>query len=73
MTLIKHIKKVEIRDTKMNDFCRNLMHSLIDKFEIDVDVYVSEKKKKLVHISSVKPLISYVFFGDIVQFIRSYW
>ena len=56
----------------MNDFCRNLRHSFIGKFEIDVDVYVS-KKNKLVHISFVKPLISYVFFGDIVKFIRSYW
>ena len=56
----------------MNDFCRNLRHSLTDKFEVDVDVYVS-KKKKLVHISFVKPLISYVFFGDIVKFKRSYW
>ena len=55
----------------MNDFCRNLRHSFIGKFEIDVDVYVS-KKNKLVHISFVKPLISYVFFGDIVKFIRSY-
>ena len=45
----------------MNSFCENLGGSLRQEFEIEVKVFVS-KKKKLVHMSLVKPLISYKFF-----------
>ena len=34
----------------MNNFCRHLRLSLSQRFNIDVDVYVS-KKRKLVHMS----------------------
>ena len=56
----------------MNSFCRCLRSSLSQKFKIEVDVYVS-KKKKLVHLSFLKPLISYLFFEELVDFVKSYW
>ena len=55
----------------MNSFCENLGGSLCQEFEIEVKVFVS-KKKKLVHMSLVKPLIFYKFFNDIIKFIRKY-
>ena len=56
----------------MNNFCTNLEDSLREEFEIEVEVFIS-KKKKLVHMSLVKPLISYNFFKDIINIIRDYW
>ena len=53
---------------KMNSFCKYLKSSLNKKFRVEADVYVS-KKKKLVHVSFLNPLIS--FFDDIVEFIES--
>ena len=55
----------------MNSFCENFGGSLCQEFEIEVKVFVS-KKKKLVHMSLVKPLIFYKFFNDIIKFIRKY-
>ena len=55
----------------MNNFCRQLRLSLSQRFNIDVDVYVS-KKKKLVHMSLVKPLFSYCFFKEIIDFVKCY-
>ena len=52
----------------MNSFCKYLKSSLNKKFRVEADVYVS-KKKKLVHVSFLNPLIS--FFDDIVEFIES--
>ena len=31
------------------------------------------KKKKLVHLSLVKPLLSYNFIDDMIEFIKNYW
>ena len=56
----------------MNNFCRNLRLSLSQRFNIDVDVYVS-KKKKLVHMSLVKLLLSYRSFKEITEFVKNYW
>ena len=43
----------------MNNFCKNLGDSLRDEFEIEVDVFISKKKKeKLVYMSLSKSLIS---------------
>ena len=42
----------------MNSFWQCLREALIEKFNIYLDIYVS-KKKKLVHLSLMKPLISY--------------
>ena len=56
----------------MNSFCRCLRSSLSQKFKVEVDVYVS-KKKKLAHMSFLKPLISYSFFEELIDFIESYW
>ena len=42
------------------------------KFKVEVDVYVS-KKKKFVHMSFLKPLISNSFFEELIDFIESYW
>ena len=41
----------------MNNFCKNLGDSLRDEFETEVDVFVSKKKKKLVHMSFIKPFL----------------
>ena len=46
--------------------------SLSQKFKIEVDVYVS-KKKKLADLPFLKPLISYPFFDELVDFVRNYW
>ena len=55
----------------MNSFCKYLKSSLNKKFRVEADVYVS-KKKKLVHVSFLNPLISFFFFfDDIVEFIES--
>lgn len=56
----------------MKNFCRRLRQSLSERFDIYVDVYVS-KKKKLVHMSLVKPLLSWYFFEDIIKFVKEYW
>ena len=49
----------------MNNFCTHLRLFLSQRFNIDVDVYVSIKK--LVHISLVKPLFSYRFFPKVLS------
>ena len=56
----------------MNSFCRWIRSSLFQKFEIEVDVYVS-KKKKLLHLSFLKPLVSYPFFEELIDFLKNYW
>ena len=56
----------------MNNFYRHLRLSLSQRFNIDVDVCVS-KKKKLVHTSLVKHLFSYRFFVEIIDFVKSCW
>ena len=53
----------------MNKFCQVLADSLMEEFEIEVDVFVS-KKKKIVHMSLMN---SYKFFKKIINFIKSYW
>ena len=55
----------------MNNFCRGLSDALYSKFNIDAYVFVS-KKKKTVHVSLCRPLISYSYFKEI-RFIRMYW
>ena len=55
----------------MNNFCKNFVDSLCDKFEIEVDSF--QKKKKLVHMPLSKLLISYNFFKAITNFIWDYW
>ena len=45
---------------------------MIEKFSIEVDVFVS-KKKKLVHLSFLKPFISYPFLEELIDFVKSYW
>ena len=55
----------------MNSFCRCLRSSLNQKFKVEVDVYIS-KKKKLVRVSFLKPLISYSFFEELIDFAESY-
>ena len=56
----------------MNNFYRALTDSLRSEFGIQVEVSVS-KRKKIVHMSLMKPLISYKFFNDIIKFVRTYW
>ena len=56
----------------MNNFSSHLGQSLSNKFKIKVNVFVS-KKKKLVHLSLFKPLLSYEFFEEIIESIRCYW
>ena len=56
----------------MNSFCSHLEQSLSNKFKIEVDFFVS-KKKKLVHLSLFKHLLSYEFFKEIIEYIRFYW
>ena len=44
-------------DIEMNRFWRQLRLSLLQKFNIDVDDYISKKKKKSVHMCLEKPLL----------------
>ena len=55
----------------MKNFCRHLWLFLSQRFNIDVDVYVS-KKKKLVHMSFEKPLFSYRSFEKIIDFVNDF-
>ena len=56
----------------MNRFCRDLKLSLLRRFNIDVDVYIS-KRKKLVHMSLEKPLFSYQYSEEIINFVNGFW
>ena len=62
--VFKKYKKVEnyfseyLGLERNDNFCIHLRLSLSQRFNIDVDVYIS-KKKKLVHMSLVKPLFFY--------------
>ena len=56
----------------MNNFLKNFGDSLREEFKIEVEDFIS-KKKKLVHMSLVKPLILYTFFKEIINFGRKYW
>ena len=53
----------------MNNFYRHLRLTLSQRCNIDVDVYVS-KKRKLVHTSLVKHLFSYRIFEEIIDFVK---
>ena len=48
-----------------------MTNSLPNEFEIEVDVFLSKKKKN--RFSLVNPLISYLFFKEIIRFITIYW
>ena len=54
----------------MNNFCRHLKVSLSERFNIAADVYVSKKKRKF-HMSLVKPLLSYNFHEEVIDFFKS--
>ena len=60
------------KEKKINNFCKALTDSLRSEFEIEVEVYVS-KKKKMVHMSLIKPLVLSSFFKDIIRFVRRFW
>ena len=55
----------------MDNFCQVLADSLREEFEIEVDAFVS-KKKKFVHMSLMKALVSYKFLNEIMKFIKKY-
>ena len=56
---------------KMNNFCQVLADSLREEFEIEVDFFVS-KKKTIVQMSLMKPLVWYKLFNKIIKFIKNY-
>ena len=56
----------------MNIFYKCLSEPVFKRFNIEADVFVS-KKKKLVHIAFERPLISYYFFDELINFIEHYW
>ena len=56
----------------MSNFCRNLSDALYSKFNLDIDVFVS-KKKKLVHLSLRNPLMTYLNYKEIPTFIARHW
>ena len=53
----------------MNNFCRGLKASIRSAFNLEVDVFVS-KKKKYVHNIFLNPLVSYPYFEELIVFIR---
>ena len=56
----------------MNIFCKCLSESIFKMFDIEADVFVL-KEKKIVHIAFERPLISYYFFDELINFIEHYW
>lgn len=56
----------------MNVFCCYVKYKLFRKFKVEIDAFVS-KKKKLVHFAFYKPLISYPFCDEIIDFVASRW
>ena len=56
----------------MNVFCCYIKEELSKKFTIEADVFVS-KKKELVHFPFTRPLISYPFYDEIVDFVVDQW
>ena len=49
-----------------------MLDALYSKFNLDIDVFVS-KKKILVHLSLRKPLMTYLYYKEILTFIQRYW
>ena len=56
----------------MNVFCCYIKEELSKKFTIEADVFFS-KKKELVHFAFTRPLISYPFYGEIIDFVVDQW
>ena len=56
----------------MNNFCICLTDALSKRFNIEVIVFVS-KKKKHIHLSLNKPLFEYRNYKSIITFIRKYF
>ena len=56
----------------MKLFCSYLKDVLSKKFSLDIDVYVS-KKRKHVHIAFKIPISDYEFFDKLIDFISSEW
>ena len=54
----------------MNNFCMSLTEALAERFNIDVVILVS-KKKKHVHLSLKKPLFEFHSFEQIISFIKN--
>ena len=57
---------------EMNSFCVCLSEALQSKFDIDANIFVLKKKKKIIHLSLQKPLIQYPFYKRTITFIRKY-
>ena len=53
-------------------FSKCLSESIFKRSNIEADVFVL-KKKKLVHIAFERPLISYYFSDELINFIEHYW
>ena len=56
----------------MNVFCCFIKEELSKKFRNEVYVFVSEKEK-LVHFAFSRPLISYPFLDEIIDFAAHRW
>ena len=56
----------------MNSFCVCLSEALQSKFDIDANIFVLKKKKKIIHLPLQKPLIQYPFYKRTITFIRKY-
>lgn len=56
----------------MSRFCWYLQDSIFRKFPIETEVFVSKRKKKIMHIAFEKPLMAYYYFDEIIRFIE-YW
>lgn len=56
----------------MKVFCVFIKEKISEKFGIDVDVFIS-RKKRLVHFAFKKPLTSHLFFNYLIVFVKSEW
>ena len=58
----------------MNNFCRHLRLSLLERFDNLIMMWISMfLKKKLFHMSLVRSLLSYHNFEGIIDFVKKYW
>lgn len=54
----------------MKVFCVFIKEKISEKFGIDVDLFIS-RKKRLVHFAFKKPLTSHVFFNYLIVFVKN--
>ena len=56
----------------MNAFFRRLSDSIFKMLRVEAEVFVSKRKKKIVHVVFDRPLMFYNFFYELIDFIEHF-